>query len=63
MVVGFYFVYETYEMETRYVRVPLPYKVRVFITKLSKRSVRSEENRLRYTASILFGLHVNTSIQ
>lgn len=63
MVVGFYFVCETYVKETRYFRVPLCNKVRVFITKLSKRSVRCEENRLKYTALILLGLHVNTSIQ
>lgn len=63
MVVGFYLVCETYKKETIYIRVPLPNKVRVFIIKLSKRSVRCEEHRLKYTASILLGLHVNTSIQ
>lgn len=41
--------------------LPLSNKVRLFITELSKRSVRCEENRLKYTASILLGLHVNTS--
>lgn len=68
MVVGFYFVCESYEKENGYFRVPLPKKVRVFITKLIKRSVRCEENRLKYTAFKLIRLTckykytVNTSI-